>query len=86
MRGPIWKNCPAIVYGAELPKDLAANLGMFAGAAVDLVETSDGILLRKHVPTCVFCGSVESVDTVKGKEICAKCAREMREEINSKYA
>ncbi|MCX4255823.1 MAG: AbrB/MazE/SpoVT family DNA-binding domain-containing protein [Oscillospiraceae bacterium] len=74
------------VRGVTVPKDLAANLGMFAGAAVDLVETSDGILLRKHVPTCVFCGSVESVDTVKGKEICAKCAREMREEINSKYA
>lgn len=72
--------------GVTIPKDLAANLGMFAGAAVDLVETDEGILLRKHVPSCVFCGSVESVDTVKGKEICAKCAREMREEINSKYA
>ena len=72
--------------GVTIPKDLAANLGMFAGAAVDLVETDEGILLRKHVPTCVFCGSVESVDTVKGKEVCAKCAREMREEINSKYA
>lgn len=72
--------------GVTVPKDLAANLGMFAGAAVDLVEVKGGILLRKHVPTCVFCGSVESVDTVKGREICAKCAREMREEINSKYA
>ena len=72
--------------GVTVPKDLAANLGMFAGAAVDLVETSEGILLRKHVPTCVFCGSVESVDTVKGREICAKCACEMREAINSKYA
>lgn len=74
------------VRGVTIPKDLAANLGMFAGTAVDLVETDEGILLRKHVQTCVFCGSIESVDTVKGKEICAKCAREMREEINSKYA
>lgn len=72
--------------GVTVPKDLAANIGLFAGSAVDLVETAEGILLRKHVPTCVFCGSVESVDTVKGKEICAKCACEMREEINSKYA
>ncbi len=69
-----------------VPKDLAANVGMFAGGAVDLVETADGILLRKHVPTCVLCGSVESVNTVKGKEICAKCACEMRKEIESKYA
>ena len=72
--------------GVTIPKDLAANLGMFAGTAVDLVETSMGILLRKHIPSCVICGSIESVDTVKGKEVCAKCAREMREEINSKYA
>lgn len=69
-----------------VPKDLAANLGLFAGAAVDLVEAEDCILLRKHVPTCVYCGSVESVDTVKGKEICAKCACEIRKEINEKYA
>lgn len=72
--------------GVTVPKDLAANLGLFAGSAIDLVETAEGILLRKHVPTCVFCGSAESVDTVKGKEICAKCAYEMREEINNKYA
>lgn len=72
--------------GVTVPKDLAANLGLFAGSAIDLVEMKEGILLRKHVPTCVFCGSVESVNTVKGKEVCAKCACEMREEINSKYA
>lgn len=72
--------------GVTVPKDLAANIGLFAGSAIDLVETAEGILLRKHVPTCVFCGSAESVDTVKGKEVCAKCAYEMREEINNKYA
>lgn len=72
--------------GITVPKDIAEVYGIFAGAAVDLVERNDGILLRKHLPTCTLCGSTESVDTVKGKEICAKCAREMREEINIKYA
>ena len=72
--------------GITVPKDIAEVYGIFAGAAVDLVELNDGILLRTHLPTCVLCGSIESVDTVKGKEICAKCAREMREEINNKYA
>ncbi|MGN1137108.1 MAG: AbrB/MazE/SpoVT family DNA-binding domain-containing protein [Oscillospiraceae bacterium] len=69
-----------------VPKDLAEDYGIFAGAAVDLVLQTDGILVRKHLPTCAICGSIESVDTVRGKEICAKCAREIREEINSKYA
>ena len=72
--------------GITVPKDLAANVGLIAGTAVDRVECDEGILLRKHVPSCVFCGSIESVDTVKGKEVCAKCAGEMRKEINEKYA
>lgn len=72
--------------GVTIPKDIAEMYGVFAGAAVDLVARDDGILIRKHLPTCTLCGSTESVDTVKGKEICAKCAREMREEINIKYA
>lgn len=72
--------------GITVPKDLAEDYGIFAGAVVDLVLQTDGILVRKHIPTCVLCGSIESVDTVKDKEICAKCAREIREEINIKYA
>ncbi len=76
----------SMARSVTVPKDIAANAGMFAGSAVDLVETAEGILLRNHVPTCVLCGSVEAVNTIKGKEVCAKCACEMREEINSKYA
>lgn len=72
--------------GLTVPKDLAANAGFFSGAAVDLVETEDGILLRKHVPTCTVCGSVESVNTVLGKEVCAECAAKMAKEIGEKYA
>ena len=69
-----------------IPKDLAANIGLFSGSAIDLTETDNGILISKHVPTCICCGSVESVDTVKGKEVCAKCAGEIRKEISEKYA
>lgn len=72
--------------GITVPKDLAANAGFFAGAAVDLVETEEGVLLRKHVPTCSVCGSIVEVNTVLGKEICAECAAKMAKEIGEKYA
>lgn len=72
--------------GLTVPKDMAAAKGIFAGNAVDLVETDEGILLRNHVPTCRFCGSTESVGTVMGEEVCAKCAAEIRKEITEKYA
>ena len=69
-----------------VPKDMAASIGMFPSSAVDLIEQEDGILIRKHVKTCVYCGSIESVDTIMGKEVCAKCAYDMRQEIDNKYA
>lgn len=68
--------------GVTIPKDLAAATGIFAGNGIDLVETENGILLRNHVPVCRFCGSVESVGKIKGEEICAKCASELRAEID----
>lgn len=71
--------------GITIPKDLAAAKGLFAGNGVDLVETEDGVLLRNHVAVCRFCGSVESVRTVKREEVCAKCAAEIRAEIEEKF-
>lgn len=71
--------------GVTIPKDLAAAKGFYAGNGVDLIEVEDGILLRNHVPVCRFCGSVESVAKVKGEEICAKCAVELRAEIAEKF-
>ena len=71
--------------GITIPKDLAAAKGLFAGNGVDLVETEDGVLLRNHVAVCRFCGSVESVGTVKSEEVCAKCAAEIRAEIEEKF-
>lgn len=72
--------------GLTVPKDLAAAKGLFAGNAIDLVETDDGILVRNHVPTCRYCGSTESIGTIMNEEVCAKCAAEIRKEINEKYA
>lgn len=71
--------------GVTIPKDLAAAKGFFAGNGVDLVETESGILLRNHVAVCRFCGSVESVGVVKGEDVCAKCAAEIRAEIAEKF-
>lgn len=71
--------------GVTIPKDLAAAKGFYAGNGVDLVEVEDGILLRNHVPVCRFCGSIESVAKVKGEEICAKCAAELRTELAEKF-
>ena len=69
-----------------IPKDLSAVTGIHAGMAVDLIEHSEGILIKKHIPACVCCGSIESVGMLRGKELCAKCACKIRKELDEIYA
>lgn len=72
--------------GLTIPKDMRFDAGFTGGMAVDLERTNEGILIKQHLPTCRFCGSVESVGKVKGMEICAKCALEIKKEVEAKYA
>ena len=63
--------------GLTIPKDMRAIYGMSAMQAVDLVEQEDGILIRKHVPSCFCCDSIDEVTRFKGFEICEPCRREL---------
>lgn len=67
-----------------IPKDLRLSAGFGGGMAVDLIERDDGILIRKHVPVCRHCGSIEAVITVRDEELCCSCAAAIAAEINQK--
>lgn len=69
-----------------IPKDLSAKTGIFGGTAVDMTISDGGILITKHIPTCHYCGSADTVRLIKGDEICIKCAEEIRKEIMENYA
>lgn len=71
--------------GITIPKDLRHRVGYTPGMAVDLVATGEGVLVRKHVPTCSICGSVDSVVGVHGYEICKGCVALMAEEVRKRY-
>ena len=51
------------------------------GVPVDIEADEDGVHIRKHVPTCHFCGTVDDVKTVCGIEICRGCAEKIMEEF-----
>lgn len=72
--------------GITIPKDIRLNAGFTGGMAVDIVETDEGILIRKHRPTCKYCGSIESVGTFKCDEVCAPCATNIYKEVAEKHA
>lgn len=69
-----------------IPKDIRLDAGFVGGMAVDIEKTPDGILIKPHRPTCRFCGSIESVQTIMGMEMCSECAAKLLKEVSEKYA
>ena len=67
-----------------VPQQLRHIAGIQPGAPIDIEDTSDGLIIRKHIPSCCFCGGVESVATVEDIEICAKCAKRLSTEAAGK--
>lgn len=61
-----------------IPKRIAAELGFDGGEAVDISETPDGgVLIRKHVPSCRFCGDKDNAKTYMGIDCCPECAEKL---------
>lgn len=75
--------------GLTIPRQLRYAAGIVPGAPLDIEDAGDGIIIRKHVPSCSFCSSVENVVKVKGVEICAVCALELsgaaKEKLEATY-
>lgn len=67
-----------------IPKTIRTEAGLFPGNAVDVDVTIEGaIIIKSHVQTCKFCGSVESVTSVLDTEICRECAGKIAKECLS---
>ena len=43
------------------------------------VDELGRIVLRKYRPSCIFCDSTKDVRTFRGKNVCPRCLRELRE-------
>lgn len=65
--------------GITLPKEIRAELGLPAGAPVDLRVEEHSLRISKHVPVCFNCGETAGVLEVMGVEICEGCARKLME-------
>lgn len=56
------------------PRMMRQKTGILPGVPVDMEADEDGIHIRKHVPTCFHCGTVDNVREALGIEICPGCA------------
>lgn len=65
-----------------IPQQLRHKIGLQPGVPLELEETKDGgVTIKKHVPSCRFCGNVEKVISYKDMELCMDCW----EDIGRKY-
>ena len=65
-----------------LPIELRRTLNIELRDPVEIYVDGQSIVLRKHEPTCVFCGSAKKVISFKGKNVCAACKQELMNEGN----
>lgn len=62
-----------------LPRQIRQETGIFPGTPVDIDQDDMGVHIRKHVPVCRLCGSVDDVKSACGMEICRLCAAKVME-------
>ena len=63
-----------------LPIELRRTLDIGERDALEIYVEGSAVVLKKYRPTCVFCDSARDIQVFKGKNICSKCLRELREE------
>lgn len=66
--------------GITIPQQFRHALNIPKGAAVEVEADDEKIVIRKHIPTCMICGTAENVAVIGEVEICKHCTEKLLEE------
>ena len=64
-----------------LPKELRKTLSIDIKDSLEIYVEGEHIILKKYAPSCIFCGEAKDVNNYKGKNICASCLNELKNDI-----
>ena len=62
-----------------LPSELRRTMNLGDCETVEIFVEGSSIILKKYNPACIFCDSGRNVSLFKGKNICARCLRQLQE-------
>lgn len=62
-----------------LPAELRRSMGLETSDTMEIFVDGESIILKKYHPSCVFCDRSEEVARFKGKIICSKCLRLLKD-------
>ena len=68
-----------IVRRIVLPAELRRTMDIGERETMEIFTDGPSIVLKKYTPACIFCDSGRSVSLFKGKSVCARCLRQLRE-------
>ena len=47
--------------------------------ALEIYVEGSSVILKKYKPSCIFCDTTKDIVVFKGKNICPKCLKELKE-------
>ena len=63
-----------------LPIELRRNLDIAERDELEIYVDGDNVILHKHEASCIFCGSMRDLRTLRGKQVCRSCREALRDE------
>ena len=61
-----------------LPIELRRSMDINEKDALEIYVDEDSIILKKYLPTCIFCGSSEDLTDYMDRKICKNCLENIK--------
>ena len=62
-----------------LPIEIRRTLDIEEKDALEIYVEGSSVILKKYKPSCIFCDTTKDIVVFKGKNICPKCLKELKE-------
>ena len=62
-----------------LPIEMRRTLDIGEKDALEIYVEGSSVILKKYKTSCVFCDATKDITVFKGKNICPKCLKELKE-------
>ncbi len=63
-----------------IPSELRKIMDIDVQDPIEVYVEDNNIIIKKYIPSCVFCGEKSNNIEYMGRSICKKCLSEMRKE------
>ena len=61
-----------------LPIEMRRTLDIAEKDALEIYVEGSSVILKKYKPSCIFCDSTKDITVFKGKNVCPKCLRALK--------